>query len=72
MKRERFKRVATKRVNNVLKYMRLLNNCLDKNNYHYNSDELIQIIKVIDSEWKQTKNNFKSRSISGKEDEFNL
>ena len=49
-KRKRFTALAPKRVNNVLKHLRLVGNMTNKNNYSYDSSEFTKILKDITEE----------------------
>ena len=40
---ERFKRVATRRTNNVLRQIRILGNCSNKSSYSYTEEEIQKI-----------------------------
>ena len=69
-KEERFKRVASRRVQEILSKMRLLRNCANTGNYSYNDEQINKIISTIDNEWKKVKSEFnKSKS---KKMEFSL
>ena len=39
-KNDRFKRIASKRVANIIKSIRSLSNCSNTNNYQYNEDDV--------------------------------
>ena len=69
-KSDRFRKVAVRRVQEIVKKMRLLRNCANRNNYHYTEEQVNKIISTIDSEWKKVKADFNS-SKSNKE-EFSL
>ena len=57
-KKDRFKRVAEKRTNNIIKTIRLLGNCSNKGNYEYTKLQADLIFKAIEKELKTTKNQF--------------
>jgi hypothetical protein len=63
-KRERFLIVAQYRTNQVLKYLRLLANCSNRNNYDYSEIEIQKIFSAIDEEVKLSKLKFKSKRKS--------
>jgi hypothetical protein len=46
-KRERFKRIATKRMQNVLKEMNRLANCSNTNTYEYTDRDVQKMIKTL-------------------------
>ena len=45
-KRERFKRIASKRVENLIKDIRTLSNCSNTGNYEYTQEEVDKMIKA--------------------------
>jgi hypothetical protein len=47
LKQERFKKVAGRRVGQVLEGLEKLAKCSDRNNYDYTDDEVNKMIKVI-------------------------
>jgi len=51
-KKDRFKRVASRRVDNILKDIRSLSKCSNTNNYEYNEEDLNKMIKAIREELK--------------------
>lgn len=55
-KRERFKKVASTRVSKILNYLSLLQNCSNRNNYEYDSDDVEQMFGEITRALKDTKN----------------
>ncbi len=55
---ERFKEVATRRVQDILYKMRLLKNCSNKANYSYTDEQVRKVISTIDAEWKTVKDSF--------------
>jgi len=69
-KDERFKNVASRRVQNILNQMRLLRNCANKNNYYYTDEQVRKIFSAVDDEWKKVKSEFNKGKNKGKE--FNL
>jgi len=60
-KRERFRKMAPIRVNNVLKHLRLVSNLLNKNNYKYEPEEFSKIINDISEEFRILKNKFEAQ-----------
>jgi len=58
IKEERFKRVASRRVKEILNKMRLLKNCANNNNYSYSGEQANKIVSTIDAEWKKVKSEF--------------
>lgn len=60
-KQLRFKKVATYRTNQIIKYLNLLSNCSNKNNYEYDQLDVNKIFYAIDDAVRETKINFKSK-----------
>lgn len=69
-KKESFRRVAGRRVHNILNHMRLLRNCANTGNYSYTEEQVNKIFRVIDEEWRNVKSDFKKRK--NKDKEFSL
>lgn len=65
---ERFKRVATKRVNEILNKIDTLSNCSNKSSYEYSEEEVNKIFKAIDNKLKEAKASFRT----SKKDNFTL
>lgn len=61
-KRKRFERLAEKRVNDVVKKLRLLGNLSNRHNYDYKDDHIRQIMKALDSEFRRLKSRFGDES----------
>jgi len=57
---ERFKRIASKRTDLILRYLRLLGNCSNKSVYYYTEEDVRKIFSAIDEQLRITKSNFKS------------
>jgi DNA-binding transcriptional regulator GbsR (MarR family) len=55
----KFKRVATKRVNDILKKFDLLENCANKSHYNYTNDEVNKIFKTLEKRLKEVKASYK-------------
>ena len=70
IKEERFKRIASRRVQEILGKLRLLGNCANKGNYSYSDEQIRKIFTAIDDEWKKVKSEFNKGKTKGKE--FNL
>ncbi len=60
-KRDRFIKVASYRTNQALKYIRLISNCSNRNNYDYSDTEVNKIFSALDEELRITKLKFKSK-----------
>ena len=65
---ERFKRVASKRTNEILEKIRILGNCSNKSSYEYKEEEVNKIFSEIEKQLKYTKSKF----IAGKRERFRL
>lgn len=57
-KRERFKKVAEKRVQAILHKLELLGNCANKNNYNYESAEVRKMFSAIKNSLRRTELKF--------------
>ena len=65
---DRFKRIATKRTNDLLDKIRILGNCSNKSTYEYTEEEVNKIFRTIDKALKEAKAKFSSKS----EERFSL
>lgn len=65
---ERFKRIASKRTNDILEKIRILGNCANKSSYEYTEDEVNKIFSEIDKQLKLTKAKF----LGGRRERFKL
>lgn len=59
-KNERFRRLAEKRVNDLLDKFRLVSNLADRRNYDYTEDQAKQIMRAVENELKDLKQRFQS------------
>jgi hypothetical protein len=57
-KEERFRRVAQKRVQNVLDSLRRLSQCANRRMYAWNEDQLAKIWAAVDGEVENCKTSF--------------
>jgi len=57
-KKERFKRLATKRTNSILKRLEVLGNCANRGAYDYTEEEINKIFTAIEVKMKQVKGKF--------------
>jgi hypothetical protein len=71
LKKDRFKRVASRRVDNIIKGIRSLSNCSNVNNYEYNEDDLNKMLKAIREELKTMETIYKKNLIKNN-DAFNF
>jgi len=58
-KRERFKRLASARTNEVLKKLKVLSNCSNKSAYSYTAEEIDKIFNTIEKASLAAKSQFK-------------
>ena len=70
-KADRFKRIASKRVDNIIKSIRSLSNCSNKNNYQYNEEDVNKMTRAIKEEVKIMETLFR-KNLSNKKDTFNF
>lgn len=57
-RRERFKRLANYRTNEVLKRLKVLGNCANRGAYDYNREEIDRIFNAVNQKLKETKAQF--------------
>lgn len=57
-RRQRFKRLATRRVNKALNQLRVLGNLANKSYYDYTEEDISRMFKAIDSQVKALKGKF--------------
>lgn len=57
-KKERFKRLATKRTNSILKRLDVLGNCANRGAYDYTEEEINKIFVAIEKKMKEVKGKF--------------
>jgi hypothetical protein len=55
IKRERFEKVASNRVQKIIDFLGLLGNCANKNNYDYAEKDVEQMFKEINRALKESK-----------------
>ena len=67
-KRERFKRLASARTNEVLYKLKVLGNCANRQAYDYSAEEINTIFSAIEKKAKEVKRKF----YFEKEDKFKL
>ena len=58
-KKDNFKRLANKRVNNVIKSLKLIKNLSNKSAYNYNNNDVKKILKLIKNEYDEIRKKFK-------------
>lgn len=67
-KADRFKRIASKRTNEILEKIRLLGNCSNKNTYEYSEEDIRKIFSEIERQLK----NSKAKFLEGRSRKFSL
>ncbi len=55
VKRERFEKVASNRVQKIIDFISLLGNCANKNNYEYSERDVELMFREINKALKETK-----------------
>lgn len=68
-KRERFKKLAVYRTNEVLKRLKVLGNCANRSAYDYTEDEINKIFSEIEKKVREIKAKF---HFPNKDKEFKL
>jgi hypothetical protein len=58
---EKFKRVATKRTNELLEKIRILGNCSNKSTYEYSDEDVIKIFKSLEKQLETMKAKFSNK-----------
>lgn len=71
LKKDRFKRVASKRVDKLLQGIRSLSKCSNINNYEYSEDDVQKMIKAIKQELKSMETLYK-KNLKNNIDSFNF
>jgi hypothetical protein len=64
---EKFKRVASKRTEELLEKIRILGNCSNKSTYEYTDEDVIKIFKSLEKQLETMKAKF-----SNKKSKFSL
>jgi hypothetical protein len=60
-RKERFRRVASRRTNNILRQIQILGNCSNKSSYLYTDEDIKKIFSAIEGELRATKSKFTNR-----------
>ncbi|MCD4792246.1 MAG: hypothetical protein K8R54_03365 [Bacteroidales bacterium] len=71
LKKERFKRVASRRVDNIIKDIRSLSKCSNLNNYEYSDEDINKMLKAIKDEIKIMETLYK-KNLTNNEKGFNF
>jgi len=67
-RKERFKRVATRRTNKILSQIHILGNCSNKSAYSYTEEDVRKIFSAIEGELRSTR----ARFVNRKKNNFQL
>ncbi len=59
-KRDRFKRLAAKRTNEVIRKLDILEHCANKHSYDYSAEEVKQIFLAIEKKLNEVRSKFKT------------
>jgi len=70
--REKFVRLATKRVNGAIKEMNLIGNLSNKSNYDYTDEDVAKIFKALQGELNSCKKRFDMASKPDGKGAFSL
>jgi hypothetical protein len=65
---DRFRRIASRRTNEIVEKIRILGNCSDKSSYEYTEEEINKVFWEIEKHMKLTKCKF----LAGKREKFKL
>lgn len=60
-RQERFRRVASRRTNGILKRIRILGNCSNRSSYSYTEEDIKKIFSAIEGEVRSVKAMFTNR-----------
>lgn len=63
-KQDKFKDLAEKRVNSVIKTMRLIGNLANRKTYEYTDDQAKEIISALEKEMKDLKQKFSAQDVA--------
>ena len=66
MMNNKFKKLAENRVNNAIKYIRLVGNLSNKSNYQYTDEQVKRIFQELNTEVDSALQKFKAEKVSGK------
>jgi hypothetical protein len=58
---DRFKRIASKRTNEILEKIRILGNCSNKSSYEYTEEEVNKIFSEIEKQMRLAKAKFSAQ-----------
>lgn len=70
--RQKFVRLANRRVSNAMKAIQLVGNLSNKSNYDYTEEDVAQIMKALQSELNACKKRFETASQGRTKQQFTL
>lgn len=70
VKRQRFEKVASNRVQKIINYLFLLQNCANRNNYEYSEEDINYMFTEIQKALRDTKSKFSSELSKANKSEF--
>jgi hypothetical protein len=65
-KRDRFERLAERRVTNALKQIRLIGNLANRGNYDYTDEHVRQLLDALEAEMRHLRKRFQQQGASGR------
>lgn len=68
--RERFVRVAEKRLNNTIKQLQLIGNLSEKSNYSYSDEEIEKMFEILQRHLNDAHARFKKNNLTNKDTSF--
>ena len=71
-KKKEFIRLANKRVNKTINYIRLVGNLANKTNYTYEDKQASKIVSALELEIRMVKDKFKRINKNGGDDTFEI
>jgi len=70
--REKFVRLANKRVNTALKALQLIGNLSNRSNYEYTEDDVSKVLKALQDELNSCRRRFETASRTRGNAQFSL
>ena len=71
-RRKRFTKVAANRVQKIIDYLNLLQNCSNRRNYEYDEDDVTHMFEEITRVLKETKNIYMTELNKSTRTDFNF
>jgi len=60
-RKDRFRRIVSRRTNEIIEKFRILGNCANKSSYEYTEEDVNKIFRAIEAELRNTKAKFSIR-----------